>query len=489
MKRNTIERKETHSQRFYQAHHIDKQASEIVYDPTRHRRVINTSSNKNNKKNFLKKKYLLFIPLLALLPALFIVFHIISSGQRIIQRNSGIGAVSLKNNFDTTQLKGEGEGRVNILLLGIGDTNHQAANLSDTNIVLSLDPINKDIAMVSLPRDLYVSIPGYGYDKLNAAHLFGEEQKDGSGPDLAKKVVESIIGQKLHYYIKTDFSGLVKAIDILGGVDINVEESIYDNNYPCDYNENLSCVFSITKGVNHLDGKTALKYARSRYSTSDFDRAHRQQQILVSAKNKALQVENIFNIVKISQLLDNMGDHVRTDLSLDEIRKLGQITKDINQDKIINVVIDDSPESFLVSGQANNGAYILRSKTGNWVSLQKYMRSIFIDHYIKQENARIMIKNGTSKPGYAKLIADDLASFGYNVVGYETADNSEYTKTKIINHSGNSDPISLKYLKNRFQADVTTQQNSSIEPSNNTSSPYDIEIIIGSDYNISNESE
>lgn len=487
MTRKSPQRKEVLLSRSHNEHHIDREASDIVYDPSKHRRVLSNSKNRQTKNKFFKKKYLFFIPLILLLPVLLIVFNIISSGQRIIQRNSGIGAVSLKNDFDTTQLKGEGEGRINILLLGIGDTNHEAANLSDTNMVLSIDPVNKDVAMVSLPRDMYVSIPGYGYDKLNAAHLLGEEQKDGGGPEMAKKVVENIIDQKIHYYIKTDFSGLVKAIDLLGGVDINVEENIYDNNYPCDKNANYSCVFSIKKGINHLDGNTALKYARSRYSTSDFDRARRQQQVLISAKDKALQVGNLFNAIKISQLLDTMGDHVRTDLSLDEIRKLAQITKDISQNKIINVVVDDSPESFLVSGTADNGAYILRSKTGNWVALQKYMRGIFIDHYIKQENARIIVKNGTTKPGYAKLTADDLASFGYNIVGYEDADNNEYTKSKIIDYTNNSKSVTIKYLKNRFGADATTQQSVSTDSSTNTSSQYDIEIIIGSDYNINNE--
>src|SRR6185369_16536807 len=162
--------------------------------------------------------------------------------RSIIAKSNSI-APALAGVLDVTKLKGEGDGRVNILVLGIGGAGHEAPNLSDTMMVISFDPKTKDAAMLSIPRDLYVKIPatshtGVQYGKINAANVYG-------GPELAARVVSNVIGVPIHYYVLIDFSGFRQAIDAVGGVDINVPTAIYDPDYPCDNERGGYCAFSI----------------------------------------------------------------------------------------------------------------------------------------------------------------------------------------------------------------------------------------------------
>ncbi|MDP2696127.1 MAG: LCP family protein, partial [bacterium] len=379
-------------------------------------------------------------------------------------------------------LKGEGEGRVNILLLGVGDPAHAGADLTDTMIVISLDPRTNDVAMLSIPRDLYVKISGYGSDRINAAHSLAEMKKRGTGPDLAKKTVSETLDIPIHYYVRIDFTGLKKAVDTVGGVDINVEKDLYDPYYPCDRNENLQCVFRVKKGLVHMDGAMALKYARSRETTSDFDRARRQQQVLTALRDKALQLSTISNPGKISGLIDIMGSHIKTDLALWEINKLAEISKKVDAAKIINKVLDNSPDNYLRDANIN-GAYVLLPKTGNFKAIQAFVRSIFVDSYIKQEDAKIQVENGTARSGLASQAADLLKSFNYNVVGIASADRSNYQATVIYDYTNGAKPYTIKYLENRFDAKAIKTD----PPKNqdgSSSLPYDIKIIIGANYQL-----
>src|SRR5207244_10638311 len=127
-------------------------------------------------------------------------------------KSTGGAPALAKAVLDPTQLKGEGNGRVNILLLGVGGAGHDGPNLSDTIMVVSIDPKTKDVAMLSIPRDLYVKIPGHGYGKINAANVYG-------GPTLAARTVANVIGVPIHYYAVIDFSGFKQAVDSVGGGD------------------------------------------------------------------------------------------------------------------------------------------------------------------------------------------------------------------------------------------------------------------------------
>jgi LCP family protein required for cell wall assembly len=155
---------------------------------------------------------------------------------------------------------------------------------TDTMILIVADPSTDSAALISIPRDLWVPIPGHGRNRINTANFFGDADQPGNGPLLAKRVVSENFGVPVQYYVRIRFQGFVDVIDTLGGITVDVPRDLDDDHYPTpDYGTQK---IHIAAGVQHMDGETALIYARSRYSTSDFDRARRQQQILLAAYDK-----------------------------------------------------------------------------------------------------------------------------------------------------------------------------------------------------------
>lgn len=409
------------------------------------------------------------------------------AAKSIISKSNG-GAPGLNgSSLNLSQLKGEGDGRVNILLLGIGGAGHEGPNLSDTIMVMSIDPKTKDAAMLSIPRDLYVKLPAvsnYGtqYGKINAANVYG-------GPEYASKVISNVIGVPLHYYVVVDFSGFRQAVDAVGGIDINVPTALYDPDYPCDSENGKYCPFSVKAGMQHMNGTVALRYSRSRHSTSDFDRAARQQQVIAAVREKALQLSTLTNPVKLAALIDTLGGHVKTDLQPDEITKLASIAKDIDMSKVTQEVLDtDRPESLLAGGIniIPAAGYIEVPKLGNfdYSDIQDFVKNVFVDHYITGENAVLEVQNGSGTAGIAATIVKSLKSAHYNVLDPTNAD-GHYTKTVIYDYTGGKKPYTINYLEQRFgvkaQKATAPSPTATGTPSPTTATP-EIRIILGSDY-------
>ncbi|RME47761.1 MAG: LytR family transcriptional regulator, partial [Chloroflexi bacterium] len=233
------------------------------------------------------------------------------------------------------------QGRVNILLLGVDqraceDTG--GAWRTDTMILVGLDPETKTASMLSFPRDLWVEIPTFGPNRLNAAHFFGDAYNyPGGGPALAKRTIQDNFAVPVHYYIRINFDGFRKVIDALGGIDIDVEEPIWDDRYPTDDCRYQTVQFDV--GHYHMDGDQALKYARSRHYTSDFDRARRQQQVLFAIYDKATSIQVI---PRLPELWSTKGEAIQTDLSLIEVMKLARLGMQIDRDNIRRGVIDET---------------------------------------------------------------------------------------------------------------------------------------------------
>jgi LCP family protein required for cell wall assembly len=414
-----------------------------------------------------------------------------SAAKSIITKSHG-GAPGLAGILDPTKLKGEGDGRINILVLGIGGQGHEAPNLSDTILVMSVDPKTKDAAMLSIPRDLYVKIPAVPgkyqtqYSKINAANAYG-------GPELAEKVVSNVIGVPIHYYVLVDFSGFKQAVDSVGGVDVNVPKAIYDPEYPCDNEKGGYCPFKIAAGMQHMNGTVALRYARSRHSTSDFDRAARQQIIITALRQKALQLSTLTNPAKLSGLLDALGGHVKTDMQLNEMQKMAGIVKDINPDKVTSKVLDtEGPDSLLTdgSGQIAGAGSIELPRRGNfdYSDIQDFVKNIFVDHYITDENARIEVQNGSGVSGVAAQVARSLKAAHYNVTD-PTNSPQLLSKTVIYDYTGGKKPYTINYLERRFGVTAVraTAPTPSLSPGPSASPAAtglapEIRIILGSDY-------
>src|SRR5579859_6856648 len=209
--------------------------------------------------------------------------------------------------------------RFNVLLLGSDNDLKFSPNavLTQAMILVSIDPTSPDVAMISIPRDFWVPIAGYGYQKIDVAYEVG-------GIALTRSTVETLFGLKIDYYAWVGLNGLVQVIDTLGGVDVAVQHPILDEMYPDDLNTSDPYAFLrlyIPAGPQHLDGTTALEYVRSRHGDlqSDFGRSVRQQQVLIAIKNR---VQTPSLIGQVPQLVAAMQGSVKTDLSVPAILQL-----------------------------------------------------------------------------------------------------------------------------------------------------------------------
>jgi len=310
-------------------------------------------------------------------------------------------------------LKQTSDNRINILLLGIGGGSHDGPNLTDTIILASLDPKNNKVTLVSVPRDLW--FPDIN-QKINAAYQIGlSSKKPGGGLMLAKAAVGKITGQNIDYAVRLDFSGFVKAVDELGGLDINVDNAFDDYQYPIDGQENATCGHTqaelqamssdsadqavidfpcrykhihFDKGLMHMDGETALEFVRSRHGTngedSDFARSKRQEKVISAFKNKVLSAQTLVNPGKLISLYNILSGSIDTDINMQtELDDFIRLAEKMRGAKLQSVVLDTGDETLQRAGllnesmvQADYGstsALLPRIGDGNFSEIQSYV--------------------------------------------------------------------------------------------------------------------
>jgi len=369
----------------------------------------------------------------------------------------------------------EGDRRINILLLGIGGGEHDGPNLTDTMIVVSIDPKNGEVAMLSVPRDLYIKTDEFDSKKINSIYYLGKSYYDSEekGLELIKETVSDFLGIPIHYFVLADFDGFVEIIDMLGGVDIEVEESINDPYYP-DEDMMEYEGFEIEKGFYTMNGETTLKYARSRKTTSDFDRAKRQQDIIVAVRDKVMEKENFLNIRKIAQIINTLSDNIKMDLQISEIEELTKIIRNIDKNKISMKVIDDDVGGLVYADRIDE-MYVLLPNDKTLKEVHDFVRQYFKDPFIVSEDARIVVKNGTKQNGLANNLANELTSFGYNVIETSNAEDRDYSQTFIYDYSGGKKKFTVNFLGEKLNDAPIIELNSENEGC-------DIEIIVGDDY-------
>jgi len=368
--------------------------------------------------------------------------------------------------------------RVNILLLGTDKrTTEIGPSRTDTMIVLTVDPQSKTAGMLSIPRDLWVSIPGYSEGRINTAHFIGDRDRyPGGGPALAKKTVQYTLGVPIHYYVRVNFEGFERLIDAIGGITVDAPEHILDTKFP-DGNFGYMTV-DIPAGVQHMDGKTALQYARTRHGSSDFARARRQQQVIKAVRDKVLSLD--LPLTRIPEMLKIVGDSVQTDLSLNEMYSLAKLAREIPMQSLQGGVIDESMTTTQITP---DGADVL---IPNRARIRELVNQIFGGagastpaangkELIEREAAKIEVQNGTLTPGLAQLVADYLKGLGYNVVAFSNADRSDYASTVLTDYTGK--PNTLGALAERFKVGLDNIRHSTVKPGE-----ADIRIILGQDY-------
>lgn len=396
----------------------------------------------------------------------------------VLPKWGGVGLVppaSASTNEDDG--KGVGENRdkqrVNILLLGVDqrDDERGVPTRSDTMMVVSIDPVGKRAAMISFPRDMWVQIPGYADNRINVANFLGDAYHyEGGGPALAKKTIEANFGLRIDYYARVNFRGFEKIVDTLGGVDVDVERAIRDDAYPTEDYETMTIY--IPAGRQHMNGKVALQYARSRHTENDFGRAKRQQKLLLAIKDRALQL-NV--IPRLPSLMGTMRDMVETDIPATEILRLAKLATEIDADSISNLVIDEKLATPFVG---EGGADLLMP---NKPEIRKAIAALLADPVVKSEAARIEVSNGTPRSGLATKTGDYLLDRGFNVTKISTADRSDYKSTQILvmgEKKGTADLLAEALGLGR-QAVVTATP----VPSKVDSGP-DIRIVLGADYKL-----
>jgi polyisoprenyl-teichoic acid--peptidoglycan teichoic acid transferase len=391
----------------------------------------------------------------------------------------GGGAPALNADVDPAKLKGEGDGRVNILMLGKGGAGHEGADLTDTILIASIDPIQKEMSLLSIPRDFYVSTSdnykiNSVYSQAKSKVLAGKKTADinkraeDAGEAAVETKIEEITGIPIHYYVMVDFAAFEKAVNIVGGVDVNIDKNgvVYEKLWNETTRKNYT--LDVREGMQHFDGQRALFYARSRHTSArgDFDRSERQRKLLVALKDKITSAGTYSNPLKITQLVNDFGDHVRSNLTTSEILRVYDIVKGIDSSKIGSLDLV-TPPNVLIGGGMVNGNSVQQPKAGpkDYSAIQNFVRNSLRDGYLRKENASIAVFNGSNTTGLASKRATELKSFGYNIATVDNAPTKNYTQTILVDFTGGKKKYTQHYLEQRLKVTAVSQlPDSAINP-------------------------
>lgn len=380
----------------------------------------------------------------------------------------GGSAAALHANVNPSLLKGEGDGRINVLLMGRGGEGHDGADLTDTILLGSFDPVGKRVAMASIPRDMWVTTSG-GSSKINAIFANAKSKSLNRGSDKKKaeadavKVVQEevkeIFGVPVHYYAMVDFAAFQQAVDAVGGVDVNItsETAVTERLWNPATRKNY--YLNVTPGKQHFDGLKALFYTRSRHTSprGDFDRAERQRVFLQALAQKVLSAKTFTNPVKVSQLLDAFGDHVATDMSINDAMRLQQLARGVGGNfESIDLA---SPDKSLVRTDmiAGQSVVVPVAGIGDYSEIHMLMRTKLRDGYLAKENAVVSVLNGTQIAGLAGQKAEELRSYGYNIGTVADAPTQNYQDTVIVDLTKGKKRYTKNYLQKRFDVKATAK--------------------------------
>ncbi len=364
-------------------------------------RLSNQNSKKKSKKKLLKFGFLTLLLGFVIYAGYILYWPIAVLTKQILKQPASVFSLIINPKGELKVV----DGRTNFLLVGIdkranipytytADNNVVKKNgfNTDTILVVSIDNSTKKISMISIPRDTWVTTKAKGdfetySGKINSLYAIGDMQNypDGGGMGLLKSKVQEILGIPIQYTARIDFEGFRKGIDLLGGVDLVVDNTFDDYEYPRTGYEDSICSdgtyncqvmhIHFDKGPAHMDGTTALEFARSRKGTngegSDFARAKRQQKVLVAAKDKALQIKNLFDPVKLNGLFKEFGQSVDTDIDVSAMTALYNMAKDLKTDSINSLVLSDANYLYVPAADQYGGAYVLLPNGGNWNKIQQ----------------------------------------------------------------------------------------------------------------------
>jgi len=386
----------------------------------------------------------------------------------------------------------DGASRINILLIGLDFRDWQeglGAPRSDTMILLTIDPLTKTAGMLSIPRDMWVNIPGFGYGRINMAYSSGEGNRlPGGGPELARKTVEQFIGVPIQYYAQIDFFTFVEFIDLIGGIEVyNDEELRLDPVGEGKDKIRLTCC-----GPRHMNGEKALAYVRYRKGDEgDVGRAKRQQKAILAIRDKVLSPENFPVLLgKARQFYEEFSAGIKTNMPFDTALQLGVLAKDIPLESIEQGVIDYTMVALDSTVLGGENASILKPLPDK---IRVLRDEIFTsggplsplaaqndpNALMRADAARVRVLNGSFTPALEVNTGNYLIAQGMAVTEAGPADRA-YDRTVIILFSGKL--YTLKYLQALMGINSSTQILIRPDPT----SSVDVEVRLGNDWANSN---
>ncbi|MCA9329285.1 LCP family protein [Candidatus Saccharibacteria bacterium] len=454
-------------------------------------------------RNRSKKFKILFVVSLIVLSLVGVAgYRLFGFLNSVFGRAIGNGtSAALNGDPNPEDLNTEGDGRLNILLLGRGGNENEAPDLTDTILIASIDLKNQSVSLLSIPRDMYVDDLSYN-SKINGVfnHKKEASEYDGTSTDKAEDegikatvdAVRNVAGVPIHKYVLTDYKAFRDVVDALGGVDIDVPDAIYDG-----YTK-----WSFKKGPQTMNGEVALKYARTRHGSDrgDFDRTENQRRLLMAMRQKATSSGVAANPVRLNSLANAVQKNIRTDLTIDEARIVFDKLKAMPDSSVKSLDLAKPDDPLVTTGNAN-GQSIVKPVAGlqDYTEIRAYARSNMIDPYLKQESPSVAVYNGSSQEGLATLTADILSSYGYKVLEKETSKEIQ-NKTLVIKINKDSKkPFTERFLNVRFSTTIISELPGNIIPDETTisttkssnesanSKPLpDYIIVLGNDFTIKN---
>jgi LCP family protein required for cell wall assembly len=335
------------------------------------------------KKRFWKKRWFKVLAIILLL-------LVATGGWAMYKTGTTLSKISTKDSFlkslwktipgiGPDQLQGEKDGQINVLLLGMRGNNMPGGGLlADTIMIAMARPKENKVALLSIPRDLWVKHPDSStQSKINSVHALYEEKGEGKGMDAMKQTIGEITGIPIHYAVRIDFNGFKELVDTVGGVDVYLDKPFSE---PKQFEGENALDFSLPTGRNHIDGQKALFFVRARYASSDFERARRQQQVLIALKDKMLSLGTLADFGKVNNILNVLGEDVRTDMDISEMKKFFELANKSQNPQIKQKVLDTSEEGLLYSTKADTPegkTYVLLPSGGNFDKIRELVKNIF----------------------------------------------------------------------------------------------------------------
>ena len=350
---------------------------------------------------------------------------------------------------------------LNIVLLGSDKHSRSSAWRTDSMIVVSVDTANNVIRLLSIPRDLWVYIPGHGYNRINTADLWGEMAQPGTGPDRVKQTIHRNLGIPIHYYVRLDFQGFMKIIDLVGGIDVDVDCPLPDIN--------------LSAGMHHMTGQQALRYARSRQSTNDFDRARRQRKVLMALWDQSLTL----NIVpKLPELWWTMSSAFKTDLSLEQVINLAYVGVQLEPQRILSRAIGPQQVQSWITPE---GAAVLLPRPQELrAMLESFYAPVDIAQLDTTHKLNVRVLNGSQRGDAEKLAASALRWAGFKVMSTGLADHQHYAQTQITVYTGET--VAAEQIAQALKVSSPIQDLTGLQEQPDPANPVDIQVILGLDY-------